>query len=196
MGEKTTRLNPAQCCRACQPVRCFANEEKGRKVREDEGLTRYVTVRCEPHTFGGTTIVSGLFFKPNQISTNTCTGTTSRSSPSKRFRAALTPHENIYNLPNILTFSRLISAPVVGYLILHDQHLPALALFGYAGVTDLVDGWMARKYGLQTVVGTVIDPMADKALMTVVTVCLAVKAALPGNVARGSGTKGRFLSDD
>jgi cardiolipin synthase len=39
---------------------------------------------------------------------------------------------------------------------------------------------MARKYHLQTVVGTVIDPMADKALMTVVTVCLAIKTALPG----------------
>lgn len=88
-------------------------------------------------------------------------------------------HENIYTLPNILTFSRLIAAPVVGYLIIHDMHMPALGLFVYAGVTDLVDGWIARKWGLQTVVGTVIDPMADKALMTVVTVTLAMKGALP-----------------
>ena len=49
----------------------------------------------------------------------------------------------------------------------------------YAGVTDLVDGWVARKWDLQTVVGTVIDPMADKALMTIVTVTLAMKEALP-----------------
>lgn len=96
-----------------------------------------------------------------------------------RLLASLNPHENIYTLPNILTFSRLLSAPVVGYLIIHEQHLPALALFVYAGITDLVDGWIARKWNLQTVVGTVIDPMADKTLMTVVTVCLAVKAALP-----------------
>lgn len=88
-------------------------------------------------------------------------------------------HENIYTLPNILTFSRLVAAPVVGYLIVHDMHMPALGLFVYAGVTDLVDGWIARKWGLQTVVGTVIDPMADKALMTVVTVTLAMKGALP-----------------
>lgn len=60
------------------------------------------------------------------------------------------------------------------------MHMPALGLFVYAGVTDLVDGWIARKWGLQTVVGTVIDPMADKALMTVVTVTLAMKGALPG----------------
>ena len=60
------------------------------------------------------------------------------------------------------------------------MHMSALGLFVYAGVTDLVDGWIARKWGLQTVVGTVIDPMADKALMTVVTVTLAIKGALPG----------------
>lgn len=59
------------------------------------------------------------------------------------------------------------------------MHMPALGLFVYAGVTDLVDGWIARKWGLQTVVGTVIDPMADKALMTIVTVTLAMKEALP-----------------
>ena len=101
---------------------------------------------------------------------------------SRRIRASLPTalHENIYNLPNALTFSRLIAAPVIGYLIVQDQHLAALSLFVYAGVTDLVDGWIARKWKLQTVVGTVIDPMADKSLMTVVTVALAVKGTLPG----------------
>lgn len=91
----------------------------------------------------------------------------------------LTPHENIYNLPNILTVSRLVAAPVTAYLLLHDQHKWALALFAYAGITDLVDGWIARRWGLQTVAGSVIDPMADKALMIVLTVTLAVKGALP-----------------
>lgn len=90
-----------------------------------------------------------------------------------------TTHENIYTIPNILTFSRLIAAPVVGYLVLHDQHAWAFGLFAYAGITDLVDGWIARKWKLQTVVGTVIDPMADKTLMTILTVCLAIKGALP-----------------
>ncbi|KAI9826812.1 MAG: hypothetical protein M1832_005750 [Thelocarpon impressellum] len=90
-----------------------------------------------------------------------------------------TPREDIYTLPNILTVSRLLAAPVVGYLVLHDQHAWACGLFAYAGATDLVDGWIARRWKLQTVVGTVIDPMADKTLMTVLTVCLAVKGALP-----------------
>jgi cardiolipin synthase (CMP-forming) len=69
---------------------------------------------------------------------------------------------------------------VIGYLVLHDYHAWAVGLFAYAGITDLVDGYIARRWKLQTVVGTVIDPMADKTLMTVLTVCLAIKGALPG----------------
>ncbi|OTB11227.1 hypothetical protein K445DRAFT_322222 [Daldinia sp. EC12] len=92
---------------------------------------------------------------------------------------SLTQHENIYTVPNLLTFSRLIAAPFIGYAILHDAHVLALGLFAYAGFSDLLDGWIARKWKLQTVVGSVVDPMADKMLMTVLTVCLAYKGALP-----------------
>ncbi|TRX92444.1 hypothetical protein FHL15_006611 [Xylaria flabelliformis] len=90
-----------------------------------------------------------------------------------------TPHENIYTVPNLLTFSRLVAAPFIGYAILHDAHTLALGLFAYAGVSDLLDGWIARRWKLQTVVGSVVDPMADKMLMTVLTVCLAMQGALP-----------------
>ncbi|KAJ5902549.1 hypothetical protein N7495_003077 [Penicillium taxi] len=88
-------------------------------------------------------------------------------------------HENIYTVPNILTFTRLLAAPMVGYLLVHDYHAAALSLFAYAGLTDLVDGYIARKYNLQTVVGTIIDPMADKLLMTIGVACLAVNGSLP-----------------
>lgn len=66
--------------------------------------------------------------------------------------------------------------------MLHDQHGWAVGLFAYAGITDLIDGYIARRWKLQTVVGTVIDPMADKTLMTILTVCLAIKGALPGRL--------------
>ncbi|KAM7192668.1 putative cardiolipin synthase [Naviculisporaceae sp. PSN 640] len=92
---------------------------------------------------------------------------------------AATKHENINTIPNWLTFSRLVAAPFIGYCILHDHHSWALGLFAYAGITDLLDGWIARKWKLQTVVGTVIDPMADKTLMTILTVTLATKGLLP-----------------
>ena len=65
---------------------------------------------------------------------------------------------------------------------MHDYHAWAVGLFAYAGITDLVDGWIARRWNLQTVVGTVIDPMADKTLMTILTVCLAIKGALPSKL--------------
>ncbi|PWY71596.1 phosphatidyl synthase [Aspergillus sclerotioniger CBS 115572] len=88
-------------------------------------------------------------------------------------------HENIYTVPNILTFTRLLAAPLVGYFLVHDHHVAALGLFAYAGITDLVDGWIARRYNLQTVVGTIIDPMADKLLMTIGVACLAVNGSIP-----------------
>ncbi|KAK0631193.1 putative CDP-alcohol phosphatidyltransferase class-I family protein C22A12.08c [Lasiodiplodia hormozganensis] len=96
---------------------------------------------------------------------------------------SLTTHEEVWNVPNVLTFSRLIAAPAVGYLILHDHHAWALGLFAYAGITDLLDGWIARRWKLQTVVGSVVDPMADKLLMAITVGCLAAKGALPGSLA-------------
>jgi cardiolipin synthase len=88
-------------------------------------------------------------------------------------------HENIYTIPNFLTLTRLAAAPVIGYLVLHDSYAWALGLFVYAGVTDFIDGWVARRWQLQTVVGTVLDPMADKLLMTVLVLSLAAKGSLP-----------------
>jgi len=116
----------------------------------------------------------------NNISCSSNPKATPQKKPLLKVLTQLTPHENIYTIPNILTFSRLIAAPIVGYLVLHDHHAWAVGLFAYAGMTDLVDGYIARRWNLQTVVGTVIDPMADKTLMTILTVCLAIKGALPG----------------
>ncbi|KAJ5092356.1 hypothetical protein NUU61_007226 [Penicillium alfredii] len=112
-----------------------------------------------------------------------------KSSPSEKPNTPQKPgvlsripngtHENIYTIPNLLTFSRLVAAPLVGYLLVHDYHGAALSLFAYAGITDLIDGYIARRYQLQTVVGTIIDPMADKLLMTIGVACLAVNGSLP-----------------
>lgn len=63
--------------------------------------------------------------------------------------------------------------------MLHNQPLLALSLFTYAGITDAVDGYLARRYNSQTVVGTVIDPMADKLLMTITVICLTLQGTLP-----------------
>ncbi|KAF7502102.1 hypothetical protein GJ744_007207 [Endocarpon pusillum] len=104
---------------------------------------------------------------------------TSLKSSSSSSSSNQTAHEKIWNLPNSLTFSRLLAAPAVGYFILTSQPLAACGLFVYAGLTDLVDGYLARRYQAQTVVGSVIDPMADKALVTIAAVSLAVQGGLP-----------------
>ncbi|KAG2221903.1 hypothetical protein INT45_013239 [Circinella minor] len=92
---------------------------------------------------------------------------------------AIPAHENIYTIPNFLTFARLVSAPFIGYLIMKHDYEFALGIFALAGFTDLLDGYIARKYNLKTVVGSIIDPAADKALMTVMTITLAAEGVLP-----------------
>jgi cardiolipin synthase len=87
-------------------------------------------------------------------------------------------HEQIYNIPNLLTFSRLIATPAIGYLIVNNHHLYAFTLFTYAAFSDLLDGWIARRWNLQTVVGSVVDPMADKLLMTTLVTCLAINGSM------------------
>lgn len=92
-------------------------------------------------------------------------------------------HENIYTVPNLLTFTRLIAAPVIGYLILHGQVAVALALFTYSCITDFLDGFIARRWNLKSVVGSIIDPLADKMLMMICTICLGTTSEIPFYVA-------------
>ncbi|KAF9357623.1 hypothetical protein BGX26_003414 [Mortierella sp. AD094] len=88
-------------------------------------------------------------------------------------------HENIYTIPNLLTFSRLVAAPVIGYWVLQGDYTNAAILFGVASITDGLDGWIARRFQMQSIVGTILDPMADKTLMTILTVTLAMQNLIP-----------------
>ena len=110
----------------------------------------------------------------------------SSSKPESPSRAPLpssppthTPRENIYTVPNFLTAARIAATPFIGYCIVNDQPGMALGLLVTAAFTDLLDGWIARRWDLHTVVGSIIDPMADKILMTVLTVSLAAQGSLP-----------------
>ncbi|KAL6300867.1 hypothetical protein BKA93DRAFT_800019 [Sparassis latifolia] len=91
--------------------------------------------------------------------------------------------ENIYTWPNLLTVSRILACPVLGWSIVHDNFHLATALLAYAGVTDLVDGFLARRFNMGTVLGTILDPAADKTLMTTLTVTLSMRGLLPGPLA-------------
>lgn len=61
------------------------------------------------------------------------------NEPGKRPRKLTeTLHENIYTIPNLLTVSRILACPVLGYAIVQDNFVAATALLVYAGLTDLV----------------------------------------------------------
>ena len=68
-------------------------------------------------------------------------------------------------LPNLLTTARLVLAPIVFWLILQHRYHAALALVILAGLTDALDGMLARRIGAVTQSGAYLDPAADKTLL-------------------------------
>jgi cardiolipin synthase len=82
-------------------------------------------------------------------------------------------------LPNLISLARLLSVPVVVWAILADEMLLAFWLFVAAGVSDAIDGFLARRAGSQTIVGGFLDPLADKALLVSVYITLGHIGYLP-----------------
>jgi cardiolipin synthase len=83
------------------------------------------------------------------------------------------------NLPNLLTLLRLLLVPFVLGAILGGRPTLALALFGAAAVTDVLDGAAARRLGLATRLGAYLDPIADKCLLSGVFLALAWLGTAP-----------------
>ena len=83
------------------------------------------------------------------------------------------------NLPNLITFGRLLSVPVAVYLIMQSAYLAAFVLFVAAGVSDALDGYLAKRNGQTTQLGAILDPMADKTLLVGVYVTLGLQGNLP-----------------
>ena len=87
-------------------------------------------------------------------------------------------HASAINLPNIITFARLCAVPMAVWVVLHGYFHTAFWLFAAAGVSDAIDGWLARRRG-PTPVGAVLDAIADKALLVSMYITLAAAQALP-----------------
>ena len=69
------------------------------------------------------------------------------------------------DIPNIISGLRLIAVIPVVWLLLSQEFGWALVLFGIAGVSDGVDGYLAKRFGWQTPLGGMLDPLADKILL-------------------------------
>ena len=85
----------------------------------------------------------------------------------------------ILTIPNILTFMRMGLIPVFVSLVYYGYSKSALAVFLIAGISDGIDGFLARKFKQESELGTIIDPIADKLLMTVAFIILTLPNVLP-----------------
>ena len=82
------------------------------------------------------------------------------------------------NIPNIITLGRLMAVPVTVWLILNNYILAAFGLFVMAGVSDAIDGFLAKRWGQVTEFGKYLDPLADKALLVSIYITLGVQGYL------------------
>jgi cardiolipin synthase len=85
----------------------------------------------------------------------------------------------LLTLPNMITLARLCAVPGTVWLILQDRLDLAFLLFVAAGISDAVDGWLARVRNARSALGALLDPVADKALLVSVYVTLAAVGVLP-----------------
>ena len=83
-------------------------------------------------------------------------------------------------LPNLITIARLFIVPLVVVMIGQAQWATAFLLFVAAGVSDAIDGFIARRFDMRSEFGAYIDAVADKALLVSIYVSLSVIGVLPG----------------
>ena len=82
-------------------------------------------------------------------------------------------------VPNAFTIARLFASPLLAWLLLRYQFHLALLLVAVAGVTDWLDGFLARKLGVTSKVGVLLDPLADKTLLVTLFLALGIVRLVP-----------------
>ncbi|HET7880354.1 MAG TPA: CDP-alcohol phosphatidyltransferase family protein [Acetobacteraceae bacterium] len=85
----------------------------------------------------------------------------------------------LLTLPNVVTFGRLCAVPLSVWLVMEHRFAQAFFLFLAAGLSDAVDGWLARRNGGGNTVGALLDPLADKTLLVSMYVTLAAVKVVP-----------------
>jgi cardiolipin synthase (CMP-forming) len=87
--------------------------------------------------------------------------------------------DRVLTLPNTLTLLRLLAIPVVLLLLLAERDVAAVGVFVLAAITDFLDGVIARRWGGTSYLGAVLDPVADRLMLSSVAVVLALRGILP-----------------
>jgi cardiolipin synthase (CMP-forming) len=83
------------------------------------------------------------------------------------------------NIPNLITIARILLVPVVVWAIGSGEMLAAFLLFLAAGVSDGVDGFIAKRFDMTSEIGAYLDPLADKALIVSIYVALGITEVIP-----------------
>lgn len=86
--------------------------------------------------------------------------------------------EEIFTIPNLMGYFRILMIPVFCWLYLSGRFIPAIIVIIVSSVTDLFDGMIARKFNMVTDLGKMLDPVADKLTHAALAVCLAVRYPL------------------
>jgi cardiolipin synthase (CMP-forming) len=85
----------------------------------------------------------------------------------------------ILTAPNVLTIFRMVLIPVFVTLLFYQRFLWALGVFVIAGLTDGLDGLLARRFKQQSQLGTVLDPIADKLMLVTAFIVLSMRSVFP-----------------
>jgi cardiolipin synthase (CMP-forming) len=83
------------------------------------------------------------------------------------------------NIPNLITLGRILLVPIVVWAIASGTMWIAFVLFVVAGVSDAVDGFLAKRFGMSSELGAYLDPLADKALIVSIYLTLGIYGAIP-----------------
>ena len=83
------------------------------------------------------------------------------------------------NIPNFITLGRVMSVPVIFWLLLTGRTQLAFLIFVLAGISDAVDGYLAKRFDWRTELGAYLDPLADKLLIVSIYIALGVRGELP-----------------
>ena len=86
---------------------------------------------------------------------------------------------NPLNIPNFISLARALLVPIVFWLLVTGRVQAAFLVFVIAGLSDAIDGFLAKRYGWRTELGAYLDPLADKLLVVCIFVAMAALGELP-----------------
>ncbi len=90
-------------------------------------------------------------------------------------KASLTGPDRIFTIPNIMSALRIVLVPFFAVMYLQGQLVVAVVLLLLSGLTDMLDGFVARRFNQITDLGKILDPFADKLTQGVVAMCVAIR---------------------